>query len=143
MDNFYKEQNMEYFEEMMLLFILFKKAKSFELLKNSGIISEYISYKSKIILKNNLKKNIDYLIYIKFIFENSGDNVPEKRMISNLFINAFVDRKSIFPQNEYNKLLIDTVELFDNCEKINEYDLKRIRDYKNYLLQSMTKKTII
>ena len=36
MDNFYKEQNMSYFEESMILFILFKKAKSFEMLRIQG-----------------------------------------------------------------------------------------------------------
>lgn len=137
-DNFYKEQNMENFEEMMLLFLLFKKAKSFELLKTSGTTKTCNDYEANINF-NNIKKKLEYIIYIKFIFENSDDNVPEKRLISNLFISSFVDKNVMFSQKEYNKILIDTVELFDNCEKINEYDLKRIRKYKNHLT-SITKK---
>ena len=141
-DNFYKEQNMENFEEMMLLFILFKKAKSFELLKIPGTTKQCNDYEASINLID-IKKKIDYIIYIKFIFENSDDNVPEKRMVSYLFISSFVDKNVIFYQKEYYKILIDTVELFDNCEKINEYDLKRIRKYKNHLTTIAKKDDII
>ena len=138
MDNFYKEQNMDSFEEKMLLFILFKKAKSFELLKTSGTTKGCIVDDANMFF-NDVKKKIENIIYIKFIFENSNDNVPEKRMISNLFISSVVERSVMFPEKEYNKILIDTVELFDNCEKINEYDLRRIRGYKKLLI-NMEKK---
>ena len=139
MDKFYMDQNMDYYEEDMLLFILFKKAESFELLMNSGTTKICRKTESNVIF-DNIESKIGFIIYIKFMLENSGNNVPEKRMISNLFINEVVDRNLIFSKKEYNKILLDTVELFNNCEKINEYELKKIGQYKNKISSMMEQK---
>ena len=78
----------------MLLFLLFKRAKFFELLKIQGtgkscnFCDRNIKLKNKTIIK-------DFLLYIKFLIQYTDDNVPEKRLVVTLFIIYIVKRNII------------------------------------------------
>lgn len=139
MDNFYKEYNMQYYEESMLLFILFKKAETFVYLRLKSTYKNCKGYCDSYVHFDNddNKMKIDYVIYIKYIFENSGNNVPEKRMITQLFRNNILFNSIFFSENNYYRnILIDTCELFCNCEKISENEIESIKNYKDMLINN-------
>ena len=128
-DNFYKEQNMSYFEESMILFILFKKAKSFELLRIQGTGKSCSSCDYNSFFGNN-KVNNDYLLYLKFMTQYSGDNVPEKRCLSYLFLNNIVRRNYLVVNNDNVNLLKQIINFFLNSEKVSDEEKKRIKQYQ-------------
>lgn len=132
MDNFYKEQNMTYFEESMILFILFKKAKSFELLRIQGTVKS-CSYCDYNIYFGNSKINNDYLLYLKFMTQYSDDNVPEKRFLATLFLNNIVRRNSFIVNNDNINLLKQVINFFLVSEKVSDEDKYRIQHYQNYI----------
>ena len=132
MDNFYKEQNMTYFEESMILFILFKKAKSFEMLRIQGTVKS-CSYCDYNIYFGNGKIINDYLLYLKFMTQYSEDNVPEKRLLATLFLNNIVRRNSIVVNNDNVNLLKQIINFFLISEKVSDEDKQRIKKYQNYI----------
>ena len=128
-NNYYIQQNIDYNDEKMILLILFKKAKSFKILRNK--VTE------KIYLNNNLfeKKNKkDFLLFLKFMFQYTDNNVPEKRFVATYFIKSFKNRNIYFEKEEL-KLLNETINLYLNCDKISDNDLLIIkRNYHIYYL---------
>lgn len=131
-DNFYKEQNMNYYEESMLLFMLFKKANSFELIKMDSTKKLCTQSDSSFNLQDEQMKK-DFLLYLKFMLQYS-ETVPEKRMISSLFIKALVEKHINFNNEESEKLIKDVIYMYLTCEKINEYEQTRVKNYENFIL---------
>ena len=81
----------------------------------------------------------DFLLYLKFLLQYS-ETVPEKRMISALFIRNLVDNRIFFDSEESNKLIKDVFNLYLTCEKFNEYEQKIVKKYENSLMKSQSKK---
>ena len=140
-DNFYLENDNIYYEENMILFKLFKKANTFLKVK----IKTYSNKKCNIkhcpfhlhFKEYNAKKYIkDALIYLKFLFQYTDYNVIEKRMSTQLFINILVSksiRKNIY-DHILIKLLDEVIELYLNCDLINEYDINLLKQYRNKII---------
>lgn len=128
-DTFYFEKDMNYYEENLLLLILLKKAKSlliFNVLQTAKIckISDpyFLGYKQQ--------DKRDFLLYLKFLVQNTDNNVPEKRLVSNIFIN-YVIRKGIrFAEKEEIQLLNENINLLLDCVKISDYDHYIMNNYK-------------
>ena len=134
-DNYYKKQNINHYEEFMFLFLLIKKAQSFEYLK----------------LKTNGNKAIrtyvfipdmkDFLLYIKFLMQYSGDNVPEKRMITYIFMKELINRRNIHIEREDYNLTNDVINKFLSCNKISDYEEKQIREFQKKLDENQNDNT--
>lgn len=129
-DNFYVSQNMNFYEESMLLFILFKKAQSFELLKIQGTVKNCNHCDLNVNL-NEEDVAKDFLLYFKFLMQYSDNKVPEKRFLVSLFINNIIDKNIKVKSEETIKLMKEINNSFAICEKINEVDKNRIITY-NY-----------
>ena len=135
-DNFYLENNNKNFDESMIIFKLFKKAETFIKVKNEGIRD--ICYKNScsqnFINKDNYSKNEieEILLYLKFLIEYTDKNVLEKRMAAQFFINILVKKTKTV--NNYNKNLIklldEVINLYSNCNSINDYDILLINRYR-------------
>lgn len=136
-DNFYLENNNnKNFDESIILFILFKKAKTLIKVKPEGI-KHYCIKKScsqKFINKKDYSKNEikDILIYLKFLIEYTDKTVLEKRMAAQFFINVLIKKRKTI--NNYNnnliKLLDEVIKLYSNCSSINDYDIYLIKQYR-------------
>ena len=140
-DNFYLENNNNVlFEESMIILKLFKKAESFIKLQYEDISNECEKNKcpQKLIDKKNYTKNEinDILIYLKFLIQYTDNKALEKRMASQFFIEMLV-QKPISEKN-YNKNLIELldeiIDLYSNCDFINEYDINLIKDYRKKII---------
>ena len=130
----YLEEDINRFDENMILLMIFQRATSFELLKIGGT--------NKIYTKNDFISSIkeegvlkDLLLFMKFIIQYTDDNVPEKRMAVNILIKYLIERTNSIPTNNIN-LFNEVVNLYLNCDKIGEGDIKRIKEY-----QTMVNKT--
>lgn len=140
-DNFYLENNNIYYEENMILFKLFKKANTFLKLKikpygNKKCNIKHCSF--QLIVKESYTKDQikDALIYLKFLYQYTDYNVIEKRMSIKLFINILVSKSIV--KNKYDhiliKLLDEVIELYLNCDLINEYDINLLKQYRRNII---------
>ena len=138
-DNYYLEKNNILFEESMIVFKLFQKAKSFIKIRPKNIYF-YCEKKNcpKYLYNNNnySEEEIrDILIYLKFLFQYTNKKVYEKRMAAFLFIELLI-KKYNGKQNytkDLKKLLDEVIELYSNCDLINEFDIYLIKLYGNYV----------
>ena len=139
MDNYYIEQNNKIFDESMILFYLFKSAKTFMNLEresstkkcNKNFCSFLIMNKQRY-TKNEIK---DILIYLKFLFQNTVNKVQEKRMCSKLFIKILTNKKI---KKKFNKdetaLLKEVIDLYLNSHLISDADLNLIKEFRNNII---------
>ena len=136
-DIFYKEQNMNYFDEDLILYPLFKNAKSFKLLKISGTKKYYYGNNAFGWKKNDNEFIIkDFFLYINYIFKISGNNVTQKRRLARIFINTLTSRKDKFPKINFINFFNDTIKLFLDCEKISDNDKDEIKKYQDFVLDN-------
>ena len=138
-DEFYLENNNKFFEQSMLVFKIYKKAHNF--MKVKGRETNQTCHKSfcpkKLIYKDGYSKNElrDIIIYLKFLIQYTDNKVLEKRMATKLFIEILVKKektKQNFKQNEdLIELLNEVISLYSQCDIINEYDKKVIKDFRD------------
>ena len=60
----------------------------------------------------------------------SGDNVPEKRLLADLFLNNIVRRNSILLNNDNANILKQIINFFLISEKVSDEDKERIKKYQ-------------
>ena len=129
LDDFYLNQQIFFYDESMLLLMLFKSAETFELLRLKG--TGKICTNCDITMNyGNEQINKDLLTYLNLMIRYSGDNVPEKRLAVSLFIRSIVNRNIRFTILSNQQLLNETINLYLNCDKISEYDKKIIKKYQ-------------
>ena len=126
---FYFEQNIQNFDQSMILLILFRKAQTFEVLDIQGT-TRSCSKCEKDKYVPEIKGAIDLLIYMKFLIQYTENHVPEKRMAANVFVNDFLSKRIDFKGKEELNLLNETLDLYLNCDKIGEQDIRRIAEAK-------------
>ena len=129
----YLEQSDKYYDEIMIISLVFKQANTFIKLKkqtscNSGKCQKNLfrSY------KYDAKILKDTILFVRFLFEYTGeDKVQEKRMATQVF-NELLISKGIkyFYNNELFILINDTIDLYVNCDLINDMDKKQIINYR-------------
>jgi glycosyltransferase involved in cell wall biosynthesis len=133
---FYFKKNIQNFDQSMILLVLLRKAKTFEVLDIQGTTNSCNKCEKN---KNvaEIKDALDLLIYTRFLIENTGDNVPEKRMAVNIFINDFLNKRINFEDKDDLNMLKETVDLYLKCDKIGEQDFKTIENYKYDILDKL------
>ena len=133
---FYFKKNIQNFDQSMILLILLRKAKTFEVLDIQGTTKPCTKCEKN---KNvgELKEALNLLVYMKFLIEYTGDNVPEKRMAVNIFINDFLNKRINFEDKDDLNLVKETLELYLKCNKIGEQDIKTIENYRNDILDKL------
>ena len=133
---FYFNKNIQNYEQSMILLILFRYAEKFEVFQNSGTNKSCKKCeKNKYAL--NINEAMDLLIYMKFLVEHTGNNVPEKRMAANIFVNDFMSKRINFENEEDLNTVIETIDLYLNCDKIGEEDIYRIMKYKDNIVNKV------
>ena len=134
LDKLYLDQSDKYFDEIMILILVFQKANSFIKIKQSKScnrnrcqINQYRRYNMN---PETLK---DSILFIRFLFEYTGkDKVQEKRFAAKIFNDLFISRGiRTFYNDELLKLMEDTINLYLNSELINDMDKNPIKNYRN------------
>ena len=131
-DDYYLQKGMNYFDQSLILLILFKKAKSFlfyNFLQTAKLCQNNDIYFNEF----NQHNKRDFLLYLKFLIQNTDYNVPEKRLVSSLFINFIIRRGIKFVEKEELELLNQNIKLLLDCIKISDND--------HYLIQLYQKET--
>ena len=140
-DDYYLKSNMSVNEDGVIDFMLLKIAKSFIYMKTYGYIYT-LNYKSLVwtVYRRADSTIRDYILYIKFLFENTGDNWKEKSMageqlryVYNTFYNTFKYVTKNF------KLIYETLDLFINCKYIVKRNKNRARTIKGIVLEAEKK----
>lgn len=137
-DNYYFSQNNKFFDDSIILFMLFKKAKSLIILRNEN--TRYCSYypcAEFIISQKNYSKTelIDILNYLKFLIEYSKV-VQEQRMAAQFFIGLLIKKEETIKNygKKEIKILDEVINLYLNSEIINDFDKKIIREYRKKII---------
>ena len=137
-DKFYFENyNNKIFEESMIVFKLFKKAESLLKLESNEVKPKCVkvSCPKNSIPSNSFSKNDinQILMYVKFLFQYTDNKALEKRMASKLFIELLAGKSQTRYHYDNNllELLDEIINLYSNCDSINEYDIRRIKNYRN------------
>ena len=133
LDKLYLEQSDKYYDEIMLISLVFKKAETFIKLRQGKYCDRnkcqkelYRGYKyDEKILK-------DTILFVRFMLEYTGeDKVQEKRMAANVFKDLLISKKvKSYYNSELLKLIQDTIKLYINCDLINDLDKDQIKEYK-------------
>ena len=133
---FYFNKNIQNYDQSMILLILFRYAEKFEVFQNSGT-NKSCKKCEKNKYASNINEAMDLLIYMKFLVEHTGNNVPEKRMAANIFVNDFMSKRINFEYEEDLNTVIETIDLYLNCDKIGEEDIYRIMKYKDNIVNKV------
>ena len=127
---FYFNQDLHNFDQSMLLLLLFRYAENYEIFEKDGT-NNNCNKCEKFRHITNLKEGLDLLVYMRFLVEHTGNNVPEKRMAADIFTNDFLNKRINFISKEDLNMVSETLDLYLNCDKIGEQEKERIYNYKN------------
>ena len=134
MDELYLSQSDKYFYEMLIITLVFKHANTFIKLRGdkscdrnkcqSKLFYNY-NYRDEKVLK-------DTILFLRFLLEYTGkDKVQEKRMAAKMFYDLLIYKKiKSFYNAELFKLINDTIDLYLNCDLINDMDKNEIINYR-------------
>ena len=134
LDELYLSQSDKYFDEMLIVTLVFKQANTFIKLRQnqscdrnkcqSKLFYNY-DYRDKRVLK-------DTILFLRFLLEYTGkDKVQEKRMAAKIFYDLLIQKKiKSFYNSELLKLITDTINLYLNCDLINDIDKNEIMNYR-------------
>ena len=128
---YYLSQHMSLHEDGLILFILFKVATSYLFLEEFGMfyVRNYNSSLANLRKEENINKTVrDSFLYLKFMFEYTGNTVYEKNM-------AVYQFKFILSQFEkiFNKLtggfdfIYKVIIMYLDCNEINDKDKEIFR----------------
>ena len=119
---------------MLIFTLVFRQANTFIKLRQnqscdrnkcqSKLFYNY-DYRDKKVLK-------DTILFLRFLLEYTGkDKVQEKRMAAKIFNDLLIQKKiKSFYNSELLKLIIDTINLYLNCDLINDMDKNEIMNYR-------------
>ena len=127
---FYFNQDLHNFDQSMLLLLLFRYAENYEIFEKDGT-NNNCNKCEKVRHITNLKEGLDLLVYMRFLVEHTGNNVPEKRMAADIFTNDFLNKRINFRSKEDLNMVSETLDLYLSCDKIGEQEKERIHNYKN------------
>ena len=133
LNKLYLEQSDKYFDEMMIVSLVFKEANTFIKYKSNSNCNKNKCQKD--LIKNydyNKKILKDAVLFVKFLFEYTGeDKVQEKRMAVKVFKDLLIAKNvRSFHNSELLKLVHDTFDLYLNCDIINDLDKEEILKYR-------------
>ena len=137
-DNYYFSQNNKYFDDSIILFMLFKKAESLIILgKENARYCSYYPCPEVLISKKKYSKIelIDILNYLKFLVQYTN-SVQEQRMAAQFFIDLLVKKEETlynYGKKEIN-YLDEVINLYTNSEIINEFDKNIIKKYRKKII---------
>ena len=124
-------------EDGLILFILFRKAKSYIFIKEYGTVYYSNQYSTMRNTKNKEKINQsvhDCFLYLEFMFHKTNNTLYEKNMAVSQFLGLMNGYKDIYLQiTEGYNYLYKVIDLYLNCDIILEKDKKVIQDLKNEL----------
>ena len=133
-EEYYLNQNMSLHEDGLMLFALFKKAKSYLFINEYGLLhyTNEFSTINTLRNKNNINKATkDSFLYLEFMFNYTNDTLYEKNM-------AICQFKFLI--NTFNDIFLNTTQGFDyvynvldlyiNCKSISKEDKTLIRNIK-------------
>ena len=133
LDQLYLEQSDKYYDEIMIIILVFQKANSFIKIKQTKSCNRDRCQKYQY-RRYNFNKEIlkDAILFIRFLFEYTGkDKVQEKRLAAKIFNEMFISRGvKTFYNDELLKLMDDTINLYVNSELINDIDKNPISNYR-------------
>ena len=133
---FYFKENIQNFDQSMILLILFREAKTFEAIDIQST-NKPCSRCEKDMIIPKMSDALDLLIYMKFLIEYTENHVPQKRMAANVFIYDFLNKRINFTNKDELILLKETIDLYLNCDKIGEEDLRRFLNAKKNVMDKL------
>ena len=123
-DKYYLEQHMTLHEDGLIIFILFKIARTYLFIEEFGMF--YVTNENSSLANLRKDKNInktvrDSFLYLKFMFEYTGDNAYEKNMAVYQFKFILEQFQPIFNKiTDGFKFIYDVIELYLDCKYIDD-----------------------
>ncbi len=128
---YYLNQHMTLHEDGLILFILFKIAKTYLHINEFGMFYLINEEGSLANLRNdeNINKTIrDSFLYLKFMFEYTGDSSYEKNMAVWQFKFILSQFKYVFHKTTNGfDFIYDVIEMYLSCKYINDNDKEIMR----------------
>ena len=127
---YYLNQHMSLHEDGLLLFLLFRKAKSYKFIKDFGLLyfSNINSTMMNIKKKERINKTVrDCFLYLEFTLEYTNNTLHEKNMAVHQFKGLYNGFKDIYFKitNGFN-YIYKVINLYLNCSIILDEDKKEI-----------------
>ena len=134
-DKYFLNKNMILHEDGLILFMLFKTAKSYLFIKDYGLLYYSNEYSTMRNLRNKNKINkstLDSFLYLEYMFQYTNNSLYEKNMavcqfkfLYDLFHDIFMKTTSGF------NYIYKIIDLYLNCNIITQEDKQIIRNIKN------------
>ena len=131
-DKYYLEQHMTLHEDGMIIFILFQIAKSYLFLDEIGMF--YYTNEDSTLAGLHKDKNIDKTVrdsflYLKFMYEYTGENKKKKDMAVYQFKYILQQFEKIFYKIKTGfNFIYEVIEMYLDCEYIDQDDMQTIRN---------------
>ncbi len=130
-DNYYLNQHMTLHEDGLIIFILFKVAKRYLFIEEFGMF--YVRNDNSSLANLRKDENIDKtlwdsFLYLKFMFEYTGDSSYEKNMAVWQFKFILSQFKYVFYKITSGfDFIYDVIEMYLGCKYINDNDKEIMR----------------
>ena len=129
--NYYLSQHMSLHEDGLIIFMLFKIAKNYLFLEEFGMFYVRNDNSSLANIRNteNIDKTVrDCFLYLKFMFEYTGDSFYEKNMAVYQFHFILKQFEAIFDRisGGYD-FIYDVIEMYLDCKYIEDKDKQIFR----------------
>ena len=134
LDKIYLENSSYFFDEIMIIILVFQKAETFIKYRQNSSCNRNRCQRYQMGRYNYNKDNIkDIILFIRFLYECTGEGkVQEKRLAARTFNEIMISRGiRTFYDDENLKLISDTINIYLDSEIINDIDKSPIRNYKN------------
>ena len=142
---YYYNQHMSLHEDGLIIFILFRKAKSYIFIKEYGTVYYSNEYSTMRNVKNKEKINQsvhDCFLYLEFMFNKTNNTLYEKNMAVDQFMGLMKGFKDIYLNiTEGFNYVYKVIDLYLNCDIILEKDKKVIKELKDELIIRETNQT--
>ena len=142
---YYYNQHMSLHEDGLIIFILFRKAKSYIFIKEYGTVYYSNEYSTMRNVKNKEKINQsvhDCFLYLEFMFNKTNNTLYEKNMAVGQFMGLMKGFKDIYLNiTEGFNYVYKVIDLYLNCDIILEKDKKVIKELKDELIIRETNQT--
>ena len=129
---YYLNKKMIYFEDGLINFSFYFNAKSLYLLRNIGYY--YFLNNDSISMNKNMNYYFEnFFVFLKYIYENTKNNILEKNMTFYLLQNYVTKNEVLYKVTNYSKIYTEVINEISKCDFISKFFALKCKKLKDII----------